>query len=192
MRSCLFALVCLICLPTTLHPQSEAKARYQIYGGYSWLSNTFNGFPGARQPLNGWDASLAFPKWRFVRLKLDVYRYSGTNLNAPQHGLFILAGGEFSHSFKRETLFVEGLVGNASLNRNWGPGATRANTAAFATLLGGGFDIPFARHFAYRANGGFQYAYTSLTGPGPDFDPYRVPGLPTYFGRISTGLVWQF
>ena len=192
MRFCWFPLIVVICLATSLRAQSEAKARYQIYGGYSWLSNSFNGFPGARQSLNGWDASAAFPAWHSLRFKIDAAGYHGTNLNAPQHGLFILAGGQYSHTIKRETLYVEGLIGDAALNRDWGPQGSKSGTAAFAAFLGGGFDTAISRHFAYRVDGGFQYAYTSLIGPGPDFAPYRVPGLPTYFGRISTGLVWQF
>jgi hypothetical protein len=192
MRFCLVPLMAVMCLPTSLRAQSEAKARYQIYGGYSWLSNTMNGFPGARQSLNGWDASTAFPAWHSIRFKIDVYGYHGTNLNAPQHALFILAGGQYSYTIKKVTVFGEGLVGDAALNRDWGPQGSKSGTAAFATLLGGGFDTAISRHFAYRVNGGFQYAYTSLIVPTFPFPPYRVPGLPTYFGRISTGVVWQF
>jgi hypothetical protein len=192
MRFCLFLLIFLICLPTNLRAQSEAPARYQIYGGYSYLSNTMNGFPGARQSLNGWDASVAFAAWHSVRFKVDAYGYHGTNLDAPQHALFVLAGAQYSHRIKSVTLFAEGLMGDAALNRDWGPQGSKSGTSAFATLIGGGLDVPITRHFAYRADGGFQYAYTSLIGPGPQFAPYRVRGLPTYFGRISTGLVWQF
>ena len=192
MRFCWFPLIVVICLATSLRAQSEAKARYQIYGGYSWLSNSFNGFPGARQSLNGWDASVAFPAWHSLRFKIDAAGYSGTNLNAPQKGLFILAGGQYSYTIKRETLYVQGLIGDAAQNRDWGPQGSKSGTAAFASFLGGGFDTAISRHFAYRVDGGFQYAYTSLIGPGPAFAPYRVPGLPTNFGRISTGLVWQF
>jgi hypothetical protein len=192
MRSCLFALIFLICVPITLHSQSEAPAHYQLYGGYTWLSNTFNGFPGARQSLNGWDVSMAFGAWHSLRFKLDAYGYHGSNLNAPQHGLFIVAGGQYSHKIRRETVFVDGLIGDATLNRNWGPQGTRAATNAFTSLIGGGLDTSISRHFAYRVNGGFQYTYSALIGPGPDFAPYRVRGLPTYFGRISTGVVWLF
>ena len=192
MRSCLFGLSFLICIPITLHSQTEAPARYQLYGGYTWLSNSFNGLPGARQPLNGWDASMAFGAWHSVRFKIDAYGYYGTNLNASQNGMFILAGAQYSHTIKRETVFVEGLMGDAGLNENWGPQGTRAAVNAFTTLIGGGLDTPFARHFAYRVNGGFQYTYTGLLGPPPDYVPYRPPGLPTFFGRISTGVVWLF
>jgi len=192
MRFCLFPLIFLICLPTSLRGQADFKARYQIYGGYTYLSNTMNGFPGARQSLDGWDASVGFPAWHSLRFKIDAYGYRGTNLNAPQHALFVLAGGQYSHTIKRETLFVEGLMGDAALNRDWGPQGAKSGTAAFTSLIGGGLDSSISRHFLYRVDGGFQYTYTSLIGPGPDFAPYRVRGLPTYFGRFSTGLVWQF
>jgi hypothetical protein len=58
MRSCLYGLLFLICPSITLYA-AEAPAHYQIYGGYTWLSNSFNGFEGARQPLNGWDRQSA-------------------------------------------------------------------------------------------------------------------------------------
>jgi hypothetical protein len=61
MQSSLVSLIALLCLSSALHAQSKAPASYQIYGGYTFLSNTFNGVPGSRQPLNGWDASMAFP-----------------------------------------------------------------------------------------------------------------------------------
>lgn len=192
MRPGLFARIFLICLPITLHSQTEATARYQLYGGYTWLSNSFNGFQGARQPLNGWDVSMAFGAWHSVRFKIDTYGYYGTNLNASQNGLFILAGAQYSHTIRKETVFAEALIGDAGLNHNWGPQGTRAAVNAFTTIIGGGLDTPITRHVAYRVNGGFQYTYTGLLTPAPDYVPYRPPGLPTYFGRISTGVVWLF
>jgi hypothetical protein len=188
----LFSLLILLCLPSVVTAQSEAPARYQIYGGYTFLSDSFNGVPGARQPLNGWDASLAFPPWRNVRFKLDTYAYSGTNLGAPQNAVFIMAGAQYGRRLGRETVFAEALMGDAGLSSDWGPNKTSSEAPAFAALTGGGIDTPLTRHFAYRVNGGFQYAYTALKGPAPLYTPYRIPGLPTYFGRISTGFVWEF
>jgi len=182
----------LFCLPALLHAQSETPARYEIYGGYTYLSNTFNAVQGGRQPLNGWDASVAFASWHNLRFKLDTSAYRGTNLGAPQDGIFILAGGEYSRRIRRESVFVEGLAGDLGLNKNWGPQGTLGQAAAFATLAGGGLDTPIARHFAYRVDGGFIYAYTALQGPPPLIAGFRVPGQPTYFGRLSTGVVWKF
>jgi len=82
----------------------------QIYGGYTFLSNTINGVPGSRQPLNGWDAAVAFPAWHNLRFKIDTYAYRGTNLGAPQHPFFIMGGGQYTWRVRRESVFVEGLL----------------------------------------------------------------------------------
>jgi len=49
--------------PLLLSAQSDSATHYQLYGGFSYLSNSFNGVPGARQGLSGWDAGLVFPAW---------------------------------------------------------------------------------------------------------------------------------
>jgi len=192
-------MLALFCLSTALHAQPEAPAaqlkapaRFQIYGGYTYLSNTFNGVPGSRQALNGWDASVGFPAWHNLRFKVDAYGYRGTNLDAPQHAFFIMGGGQYNWHLGRETVFAEGLVGDGGLNRNWGAAQAPGETASFATLLGGGLDTPLTRHIAFRVDGGFQYSYFALIQPPPYNSPYRIPGLPTDFGRLSSGLLWQF
>ena len=190
MPSRLFLLIALLCLPPALHAQWEAQSRYQVYGGYSFLSNSFNGVVGSRQPLNGWDAALAFPAWHNLRFKIDVSSYRGTNLGAPQNAFFIMGGGQYKWRFRRESVFVEGLMGNGGINKDWGANKSPGETASFSAVLGGGLDTPLTRHIAYRVGGDFQYAYFSLAGT--QNAPYRIPGLPTYFGRISSGLVWQF
>jgi hypothetical protein len=55
--------------------QTETSPPFQIYGGYSWLSNSFNGVPGSRQPLNDWNAGAAFPQWHHLRFKIDYSMY---------------------------------------------------------------------------------------------------------------------
>ena len=178
MPSRLFLLIALLCLSPVLHAQSGAPARYQIYGGYSFLSNSLNGVPGSHQPLNGWVAAVAFPSWHSLRFKLDTYAYRGTNLGAPQHALFIMG------------VFVEGLGGTGSANKSWAANNALGQTASFAALVGGGLDTRLTRRIAFRVEGGFQYSYFALAGQYSA--PYRIPGLPTDFGRVSSGLVWQF
>ena len=186
----LLSLIALLCLPAALHAQSEAPARYQFFGGYSYISNSLNGVTGSHQPLSGWDASVAFPSWRNLRFKVDVAGYTGTNLGAPQNPYFILAGGQYSKRLGRETLFAEGLIGDGGANKAWGGSVAAGETASFASLLGGGLDTRLSRHFAFRVNGGYQYSYFAIAGSGNV--PYRIPGLPTNFGRLSSGLVWLF
>jgi hypothetical protein len=190
MLSRLLLPIAMLCLSPALCAQPEAPARFQIYGGYTYLSNSFNGVPGSRQPLNGWDASAAFPAWHSLRFKIDAFSYRGTNLGAPQHPFFIMGGGQYSKRLGRETVFAEGLVGVGGLNRNWGPNKIAGETASIATLAGGGVDTPLTKRLAFRVDGGFQYSYFALQTNA--LVPYRIPGLPTYFGRVSSGLVWKF
>jgi hypothetical protein len=188
-----FSLIALLCLSPTLSAQTETTDRYQVYGGYTYLSNSFNGVPGARQPLNGWDASVAFPAWHSLRFKIDAFGYIGTNLNAPQHVYFIMGGGQYGRHFGREFTYVEALVGDGGINSNWGANATSGETASFATLLGGGLDSPITRRLAFRIDAGYQWSNFALAPPPtlPNI-PYRIPGLPNNFARISTGCVWRF
>src|SRR5580658_6149829 len=137
MPSRLFALIAMLCLPAALHAQSEAPARFQIFGGYSFLSNSLNGVPGSHQPLNGWDAAMAFPSWHRLRFKIDVSGYMGTNLGLPQHPYFILGGAQYTWRFNRESVFVEGSGGVGGANQTWAGNGALGQTASFASLLGG-------------------------------------------------------
>jgi hypothetical protein len=188
----LFALAAFCSRSSALYAEANPDARYQVYGGYSFLSNTFNGVPGARQPLSGWDAGVGFPAWRFIRFKIDVSGYRGTNLSAPQNAFFILGGGQFNHHFGRENAYFEGLVGDGGLNQNWGANKSPGSTASFATFVGGGLDTPLSRHLLFRAGGGFEHTNFALIQSLSLTIPYRIPGLPNYFGRVNSGLVWQF
>lgn len=186
----LFLSAALLLFSETLAAQSVASAPYQISAGVTRLSNSFNGVPGSRHPLDGWDASAALPAWHGLRFKVAVSKFNGTNLGAPQHAMFIMGGGQYEHYFRREGIFGEALFGDGSLNRDWGPNGVAGNTASFSTLLGGGVDTPLGHHFAIRVQGDFQWANFALVEPKPYNAPYEIPGLPNYFARISTGLLW--
>ncbi len=187
MRSCVLLTLALISCAPALAAQSVPP--FQIYGGYTRLSNSFNGIPESQKALSGWDASAAFPGWHGLRVEIDVSRYSGTNLGAKQQALSIMGGGQYERTFHRERLFVEALFGDVGMNRYWGPNAQRGETASFTTLLGGGLDTPLSKHFALRIQGDYRNENLALVQAG-SLDPYRVPGLPQNFGSISTGLVW--
>jgi hypothetical protein len=177
-------------LPPAAAAQSPSSAPYELFGGFTYLSNSFNATPGARQPLTGWDASVAFPSYRHLRFVIDVSDYSGSNIGATQHAYFIMGGGQYGRRFHNECLFVKALVGDGGINRNWGAGAAPGGTASFSTFVGGGADTPLSRRFAFRVEGGFQHTNFALIQSTTNPIPYRIPGLPNYFGRISAGLVW--
>jgi hypothetical protein len=182
------------CLPALLRAQEAAPpSHHEIYAGYTFLSNSFNGVPGSRQPLSGWDASISLGDWHGLRFKAETFSYRGTNLGAPQNPMFIMGGGQFRHRVGRETIFVEGLAGDVGMNRNWGTNQSPGETASFASLFGGGLDTPLSRRFALRAGAGAIYENIALRGPlATGLVPYRIPGLPNFFARISTGVVWRF
>jgi hypothetical protein len=196
----LLSLIALLCLSTAVYAQTETRAasaespvRYQIYGGYSYLSNSLNGVTGSHHALNGWDAGAAFPAWHNLRFKIDFSSYSGTNLGTSQKPFFIVGGGQYDVHLKRETLFAEGMGGVGGANKIWGTnfGAnTTGATASFTAVLGGGLDTRIARRLAVRLGGDYQYSYFSLNGINSV--PYRIAGLPTNFGRAYGGMVWLF
>jgi hypothetical protein len=182
----------LVLLSTSLisSAQSSDSSSYQVSGSFSWLSNTINGVPGARQPLLGWEASLATPAWRNLRFKIDYSSFLGHNLGSPQHPYFIVAGGQYDYHLGKEKLFAEALFGDCGLNGNWGPNKSPGSSASFTTLLGGGVDTPVSRHLAMRFEGGYQYTNFTLYKGLTNEQPLQSPGYPKNFARISAGLVW--
>jgi hypothetical protein len=185
-------LIAALILSSTLvgSAQTVEKVPFQIYGGWSRFSNSFNGVPGSENPLEGWDASVAFPDWHHLRFKVDVSGFNGTNLNAPQHPIFIMGGPQYEHVFHGERVFVHTLFGEASLNRYWGANGIPGQTATFTIAPGGGIDTPLGRHFAIRAQGDLMHTNTALIESVKQPYPYRIPGLPQNFARVSVGLVW--
>jgi hypothetical protein len=192
LRLCWFAGLLLVA--AAAHAQTDFSSRYQLYGGYSFLSNSLNGVSGSQEPLNGYEVAFAIPPWHNLRYKMNLFQYRGTNLGAPQHPYFVLAGGQYGRNFGREAGFVEALAGIGNVNANWGANGTIGGTASFSAILGGGVDTPLSPRFALRIQGDYQYAYFKQVASRVPLSgvPTYVPGLPTNFGRISTGIVWRF
>jgi hypothetical protein len=178
----------------TLHAQTDFSRRYQLFGGYSFLSNSLNGVSGSHQPLNGYEIAFAIPPWHSLRYKMNFFQYHGTNLGATEHPYFVLAGGQYGRNFGREAAFVEALAGVANVNADWGANKTIGQTASFSAILGGGLDTPLSPRLAIRVQGDYQYAYFKQAASRVPLSgvPTYVPGLPTNFGRFSTGLLWRF
>jgi len=180
----------LLFLPLASEAQFDTSPPVQVYGTFSYLSNSLNGTPGAHQPLTGWDAGATIPWFHQLRFVVDVSGYQGNNLNASQNVVFIMAGGQYERRVGREGLFVKALAGDGRTNQHWGANGALGETASFSTFLGGGLDTPLSHQFAFRVEGGFQHADFALLQSVADPVPYRIPGLPNYFGRISAGMTW--
>ncbi|MGD0471542.1 MAG: hypothetical protein ABSA54_24465 [Terriglobales bacterium] len=179
-------------LTSFLNAQEKRESHYELYGGYTLLSNSFNGKPGATQPLNGGEFAIAFPAWHNLRFTIDVYSIRGSNLNAQQHAIFITGGGKYSHRVGKVNVFGEALLGDVGINRYWGPNSLPGQTASLTAFLGGGIDTPVSRRFAFRLAGGYQYTNFFLVQSVSDPIPYQFPGEPNNFARIASGVVWKF
>ena len=175
--------------PAVANAQTS-PAPYEIAGGYSYLSNSYNGVSGHQGGLNGWDASVAFPGWHNLRFKMDFAQFNGTNYGAKENGYFIMGGGQYDHKIHRETLFGEALFGELGTNQVWGPNGSAGQKASFATQIGGGLDTPINPHFSFRVEGDYRYENLALalstTNPTPIYSGF----LPKNFASVSTGLVW--
>ncbi|MGO9325606.1 MAG: hypothetical protein ACLP07_13685 [Terracidiphilus sp.] len=192
----LVLLFALLPMAVAVHAQNEAAPQkaphFQLYGGYAFVSNSPNGLPGEHQPMNGWNAALGTPLWQFIRFKVDISSYKGTNQGAQEDVYYILGGPQFTRRLGRETVFVEALIGDGGINRYWGPQASPGETASFATVVGGGLDTPIARRLAFQVSGGYQWSNFQLINNVQSIEPIQTPGLPDKFARISSGLLWSF
>jgi hypothetical protein len=192
-----FAIFPLLFISAVAAGQQRTSAPLQVFGGYSWLSNSFNGVPGSQKGLNGWNAGVGFPPWRHLRFQLDYSMYRGTNAGNPQRSFFIMGGGQYEAMIHRERIYAEGLVGEGGLNGGWFNSDAAAyrngnsgSHASLAEFLGGGIDTPISHHAAIRVEGGVQHSNFVPIEPFPYSQPYHLAGIPNYFGRFSVGMVW--
>lgn len=196
MTSRLSVIFVFLWMAVAVHAQTEAEfqvhSRFQLYGGYAFLSNSFNGLPGSRQPLNGWAGSISVPGYHDLHFRFEASGYRGTNQGASQNSIFFMGGPQLFRRFGRETAFVEALLGDGGLPRYWGPNGAPGETASFATVLGGGLDTPISRSLAIRVSGGYQWSNFKLINNIAQIEPIQTPGLPNNFWRVSSGLVWSF
>lgn len=190
-------LLTLFCSSGVVSAQTQASAPLQVYGGYSWLSNSFNGVPGHRQALSGWNAGAAFPQWHHLRFRLDYSMYRGMNRGDPQHPFFIMGGAQYEAMMHRERFYAVALLGEGGLNGTWFStnssiykNGNSGMIASLAEFLGGGIDTPLGAHTALRVEGGTLHTNFDPIEPLPSGRPYHLAGVPNYFGRLSAGLVW--
>ncbi len=175
----------MVLLPLLLTAQDTTKA--EIFGGYSYLRNSGNGF-------NGWEGQATANFGRFFGLTGDVsgdYRTAisagvgGVSASANQRLYTFLFGPTLTARFGKSGVFGHALFGGAHSSLGAGisipiiggfsTGVTTAN--AFAMVLGGGVDIGLSKRFAIRA-AQVDYLYTKFGS---------VDALSTGLSSSSTG-----
>lgn len=194
---CLLLLTIVVCTPAlnaqvTPGTGGNAKERgeQQIYAGYSYLSNDFRGSYFGNGGMSGWEAAYAAPLTKHLGIKISSFGYFKTVESAPQHPIYFLVGPEYTHHIRKESIFVQGLIGLAHMNSDWfygsgGTGGSSASSNSMAAEAGGGLDTPLSKHFSWRIEGDLVYSNFTVTDN-------QIHGLPNYFGKVSTGVVFRF
>jgi hypothetical protein len=181
---------------------SENGTRATVFGGYSYLRNSNNGF-------NGWEGQGTFNFNRYLGVTADVsgasltpfsFSLLGASASTYQHITNYLFGPTVTAEFGRSAVFAHALFGEAHSSLGAGvtlpiiggisTGLTSAN--AFAMAFGGGIDIGLTRHLAIRA---VQVDYLRTQFSATDA---LTTGLSSSLGnrqnsfRYSTGIVFRF
>jgi hypothetical protein len=188
MTLALFAPILAAALPAQTEPGTNPAQSREIYGGYSYLSNSFNSHEGFRGPgLNGWDAAGSFPITKRLGVKVEGLGFYGTSLTYSQAAHFFLGGVQYTRSFSKESVFVHGLAGIGHINTDaltLGGQGPKSNFS-IATDAGGGIDTPISKRLAWRVEAAMLFA---------DFTPAsdQIHQTPNFFARVSTGVAWRF
>ncbi len=181
---------------------SENAPRATVFGGYSYLRNSINGF-------NGWEGQGTFNLNRYLGVTADI---SGANLSPFSFSVLGISAGTrqrltnylfgptLTASLGRSSVFAHALFGEAHSSLSTGvsipiiggisTGLTSAN--AFAMAFGGGIDFGMTRHFAIRA---VQVDYLRTQFNSTDA---LTTGLSSSLGnrqnsfRYSAGVVFRF
>jgi hypothetical protein len=181
---------------------SENVTRATIFGGYSYLRNSSNGF-------SGWEGQGTFNFNRYLGVTADVsgaslspFSFSALGASAftYQHLTNYLFGPTLTAALGRSTVFAHALFGEA--HSSLGAGLTvpiiggistdLTSANAFAMAFGGGIDIGMTRHLAIRA---VQVDYLRTQFSATDA---LTTGLSSSLGnrqnsfRYSTGIVFRF
>lgn len=180
----------------------EIETRATIFGGYSYLRNSSNGF-------GGWEGQGTFNFNRHLGVTADVSGISVTPFGFSALGFSAgtyqrlnnyLFGPTITAYLGRSAVFAHALFGetHSSLGAGVGipiiggisTGITSAN--AFAMAFGGGIDIGLTRHLAIRA---VQVDYLRTQFNATDA---LTTGLSSSVGnrqnsfRYSSGIVFRF
>jgi hypothetical protein len=164
----------------------DPTERCELFGEYSRTSDSVSEHDSFQQPshgLSGFETGAALRVWRGLGAKVAVSRYTGSYLGAESQ-LFGVVGGQYAVQLGPESIFAEGMIGGGHISAPVFY-ANGKGTTSFASVFGGGLDTPIVRHFAFRVEGTLLHARFVPTSN-------QIHGIPTLFGRFSTGLVVRF
>ena len=176
--------------------QNENAPAVELFGGYSYIRfNDKRLLDKENFDLHGGTGSIAGNVNRWFGLVADFAGYKVTGLPSGTSGSAstFLFGPKFSHRGERWTPFAQFLFGFAHVKSDvttplppgsgsdfFSLGSFHQN--AFATALGGGFDLTLTKHVAWRVVQA-EYLFTKF----PDGNNNQQNNI-----RAATGLVFRF
>jgi hypothetical protein len=162
-----------------LSAQETQTPRVEVFGGYAFARIDDTQGPTQRHiDQNGWNASVAVNITKYLGVVSDFGGYYGTHrlptitqivclpcppptpnpFGAATKFHTYMFGPQASFRFQSVTPFVHGLFGGAHESGKIVPTLPfgSSSNSGFAYALGGGMDITFSRHFAYRGQADYM------------------------------------
>ena len=186
----------------TLSAWSQDVPKAEIFTGYSFVNA---GFPFSPDPaagntsgfLQGWNLTATVNANRWVGIAGDFGGYYGHpsktelfkpancvlctgNVTGTMHNMYTFSGGpQLSIRAADITVFAHVLVGGARVRADFDgvAGSAAESSAHFTVIVGGGFDLGFAHHLAFRIQ--------------PDYFRTKILDRGQNNFRLSAGLVWK-
>lgn len=197
-KLCVFVLFLIL----GLGAQAQDAPRVEIFTGYSFVSA---GFPFSPDPdagltrgtLHGWDLTATVNANRWLGIAGDFGGYYGSptkmetfkpancvlctgDVTATLHNMHTFTGGpQLSVRSGNVTGFAHVLLGGARVRADFGgvAGSATVSKTEFTMIAGGGFDLGFARHLAFRIQ--------------PDYFLTKILDRTQNNFRFSAGVVWK-
>ena len=165
--------------------QAEPAPKWEIFGGYSFqrsdLREYFKSTPiiytarGRYANLSGWDISVTenLNRWFGGTVDISGHYKNSTVAGVPNRNqtYSLLYGPRLSYRQGWGVPFAHTLFGVAYSRAKVTPIGPRASDFAFATAIGGGFDLSIGRRAAIRV---FQADYFRTNALGLRPNGYRV------------------
>jgi hypothetical protein len=153
-----------------INSSAEERRWAEISGGYSFVNGSLlsnaSGWDLSGSKTLGWAAGRK--PWIAIKGEFSAYHHSLTAGRLDDHSFLI--GPHFFHGFSHSTVNAYGLAGISRI------GGTLGNHNAFASALGGSFDLDITRAFALRI-------------AQVDYYMASVSGSPQDRMRVSAGLL---
>jgi opacity protein-like surface antigen len=187
-------LLSLLLLLGTLSWSQASPARYQVYGGYSYVPSNFAWLGGGE---NGWNAAFDVNSQKWLGFTADfaqyyaTYSFGGCCPADHSNTSTFLFGPRVSAPLSKApklTPFGHFLLGVAHINYKAAniSGNFFSTSTSFAWAFGGGLDYRLANHFSLRGEGDYMHSHFVTA------DNQLQSRVPNWHGRISTGVVFRF